>query len=170
MRSPAGRLSDWDSKSRTLPVKSKSTVPEKKAQRPKVVLDSNVFISAVVFGGKPREILDLAAKGLIEVATSEGILEEIGGVFEGKKFRFPAKVTRALMKEIEELADSVEPKGRINVILDDPQDNCVLECAVESGSNAIITGDSHLLKIQNFGEIEIMSLDDFLRWFKRKRY
>ena len=146
-----------------MPVKSRNTVLKKKPEKPKIVLDSNVFISALVFGGKPREILDLAVKGLIEIAISDDILEEIKGVLEGKKFQFPARVTHALIREIEDLADIVEPKGRIEAVLDDPQDNRVLECAVASGANGIVSGGSHLLALRTFGKIKIMNPDEFLR-------
>jgi putative PIN family toxin of toxin-antitoxin system len=81
-------------------------VLKKNPEKPKLVLDSNVFISALVFGGKPREILDLAVKGLVEVAISDDILEEIRGVLGGKKFQYPAKIVRALISEIEDLADA----------------------------------------------------------------
>jgi putative PIN family toxin of toxin-antitoxin system len=148
-------------------VKSRSTALKKKAEKPKFVLDSNVFISAVAFGGKPREILDLAVKGLIEVAVSDDILEEIKEVLEGNKFQFPAKIVYALITEIEDLADLVEPKKGIGAILDDPEDNRVLECAVESGANGIISGDYHLLALGSMGKIKIMNPDEFLRWFKK---
>jgi putative PIN family toxin of toxin-antitoxin system len=138
-------------------------VPKKKAEKPKVVLDSNVLISAAVFGGKPREILDLAIKGLIEVAVSDDILEEIKGVLEGKKFQYPKRIARTLMREIEDLADLVQPKEKIEALLEDPEDNRVLECAVESGANVIVSGDSHLLALQSFGRIRIMNPDEFLR-------
>jgi putative PIN family toxin of toxin-antitoxin system len=89
-------------------------VPKKQAEKPKVVLDSNVLISALVFGGKPREILDLAIKGLVEVAISDEILEEVKGVLGGKKFQYPARVVRALTSEIEDFADHVQPGKRID--------------------------------------------------------
>jgi predicted nucleic acid-binding protein len=59
-----------------------------------------------MFGGKPREILDLAIKGLIEIAISDDILEEIKGVLEGRKFQFPKRMARGLLSEIEDLANS----------------------------------------------------------------
>jgi len=150
-------------------VKSGSIAPKKKAEKPKLVLDSNVFISAVVFGGKPREILELAIKGLMEIAVSDDILKEIKGVLEGKKFQFPRKSVNALMREIEDIASFVEPAERIEAVVDDPQDNRVLECAVESGSDAIISGDSHLLALGGFGKIKIMNPDEFLREFSKNR-
>jgi putative PIN family toxin of toxin-antitoxin system len=144
-------------------------VLKKKPAKPRLVLDSNVFISAVVFGGKPREILDLAVKGLIEIAISDGILEEISGVLGGKKFLYPARIVRTLMSEIGDLADLVEPEEKIEALLEDPEDNRVLECAVESGADVIVSGDSHLLALQSFGRIKIMSPDEFLHRQKKAR-
>lgn len=101
-------------------------MPKEKAEKPKVVLDSNVFISALVFGGKPREILDLAIRGRIEIAVSDDILEEIKRVLGEKKFQYPAKIVRALINEIEELADIVESKEIIDAVQEDQEDNRVL--------------------------------------------
>jgi putative PIN family toxin of toxin-antitoxin system len=144
-------------------------VPKKKAAKPKLVLDSNVLISAVVFGGKPREILDLAVKGRIEVAVSNAILDEINGVLVGKKFQYPERIVRALIAEIEDLADLVEPGERINAIRDDPEDNRVLECAVASGASVIVSGDSHLLALRTFDQMSIMNSDEFLRRHKKNQ-
>jgi putative PIN family toxin of toxin-antitoxin system len=144
-------------------------VPKKKAAKPKLVLDSNVLISAVVFGGKPQEILDLAVKGLVEVAVSDAILDEVAGVLAGKKFQYPERIVHALISEIEDLADLVEPGETINAIQDDPEDNRVLECAVASGASVIVSGDSHLLALRTFGQMSIMSPDEFLRRHKTKR-
>ena len=150
-------------------MKSRDIALKKKVEKPRVVLDSNVFISAVLFGGKPRAILNLAIEGLFEIAISDDILEEIKGVMEGKKFRFSKKIVYALMREVEDLAELVEPKERIEAVPADPEDNRVLECAVETGSGVIISGDSHLLALGSFGKIKIMNPDDFLRWFIRSR-
>ncbi len=151
------------------PVKSRSTALKKKSEKPKLVLDSNVFISAVVFGGKPREILELAVKGRIEVAISDDILEEIKRVLGGKRFQYPKRIVRALMREIEDVAELVEPKKKIEAVLEDPEDNRVLECAVESGASVIVSGDSHLLTLQSFRRIKIMSPDEFLRGHRKNQ-
>jgi putative PIN family toxin of toxin-antitoxin system len=148
---------------KTWPPRSRNTVPKKKAESPRLVLDSNVWISALVFGGKPREVLDLAIKGLVEIAVSDDILEEIEGVLEGKKFQYPTRVVRALMGEIESLAELVVPAKKIEVVPEDPEDDRVLECAVESGADIIVSGDSHLLELKSLGRIKIMSPDVFLR-------
>ena len=143
-------------------------MPKKKPEKPRLVLDSNIWISALVFGGKPREILEMATKGLIDVVVSDDILEEIKGVLAGKKFQYPAKIVRALVGEIEDLAELADPAQKIEVVTEDPEDNRVLECAVESRADAIVSGDSHLLALRGLGRIKIVRPDGFLRR-RRKR-
>ena len=169
MLSAAARFNDSGFERKTSPTKSRIPVPKKKAAKPKLVLDSNVLISAVVFGGKPREILDLAVKGLVKVAISNAILDEIEGVLGGKKFQYPERIVHALIAEIEDLADLVEPGERINAIRDDPEDNRVLECAVAAGAIVVVSGDSHLLALRTFDQVSIMSPDEFLRRQKKNQ-
>lgn len=70
------------------------------------------------------------------------------------------------MREIEDLAGLVEPKERVGAVAEDPEDNRVLECAVESGANVIKSGDSQLLAFQEFSRIKIMNSDEFLRGWR----
>lgn len=167
MLSEAARPNGSGFERKISPVKSRSAASKKKSEKPRLVLDSNVFISALVFVGKPREILDLAVKGLVELAVSVDILDEIEGGLGGKKFQYPKRIVHALMREIEDLADFVEPKAKIEAVLEDPADNRVLECAVESGADVIVSGDSHLLELRTFARIKIMNPDEFLRWFRK---
>lgn len=87
---------------------------------------------------------------------------------EGKKFRFSKKIVNALMREVEDMAELVEPKEKIAAVPDDPQDNRVLECAIEAGSDIIISGDSHLLALQSLGKIKTMNPDEFLRRTRKR--
>ena len=169
MLSAAAKPNDSGLERKISPVKSRSTALKKKSEKPRLVLDSNVLISALLFGGKPRDILDLAIKELIEVAISDDILEEIKEVLEGKKFQFPKRIVGALIREIQELADYVEPEEKIEAVPEDPEDNRVLECAVESGANIIVSGDSHLLALQSFGQVKIMNPDEVLRRYRKNR-
>lgn len=134
----------------------------------KIVLDSNVIISALVFGGKPRDILELVISGRLQLYLSNQILEETGGVLKGNKFQFPAHVVDAILKELEALAHLVEPQISIACIVDDPTDNKILECATASDSEYIVTGDEHLLKLKKYEHISIVDPSDFLIKVKNK--
>jgi putative PIN family toxin of toxin-antitoxin system len=128
----------------------------------KVVLDTNILISAIVFGGKPRQVLESAIKGHFQLVHTEKSIEEMRAVLEGKKFQFPSEIMDLIVHELEALAEIIKPKERLAVIKKDPEDNRVLECAVESQADYIVTGDFHLLEIKEFQGTKIMTPGEFL--------
>ena len=132
---------------------------------PLLVLDSNVYISAVLFGGKPRQIIEAALAGKIRLAVSSSILEEIRAVLSGDKFNFPSDVAREIIVEIESLAETIEAVEKISVIKDDPDDNRILECALAADAEAVVSGDGHLLVLSSFLDIPIMTPADCLEKF-----
>ena len=128
----------------------------------KVVLDTNVLISAILFGGKPRQILQNAIRGEIRLCLSEPILEELSGVLRRSKFDYSPEMIQFILTELMGIADFVNPSETIDVVLEDPDDNRILECAVEAGANYIITGDFHLLKVGRYRNIEVVNVVVFL--------
>ena len=128
----------------------------------KVVLDTNVLISAILFGGKPRQILEKAVRGEIRLCLSESILEELGGVLRRSKFDYSPEMIQFILTELTGIADFVNPSETIDIVLEDPDDNRILECAVEAEANYIITGDFHLLKLSRYRNIEVVNVVGFL--------
>jgi hypothetical protein len=128
----------------------------------RVVLDTNVLISAIVFGGKPRQILELAIRGEIQLCISDPILDEIRGVLRRSKFGYSPEMIQVILTELTAVADFVNPLKAIEVVSQDPADNRIIECAVEAGASYIVTGDTHLLKISWYGSIEIVNAVAFL--------
>ena len=124
---------------------------------PLLVMDSNIYISAILFGGKPRLIIEAALSGQVRLAISSPILEEIQDVLSGSKFRFPSAAAREIVIEIAVLAKTVEAAERVTLIADDPDDDRILECALASGADAIVSGDDHLLRLENFRGIPILN-------------
>ncbi len=131
----------------------------------RVVLDTNVLISAILFGGKPRQILEKAIRGQIRLCMSEPILEELSGILRRSKFDYSPEMIQFILTELTGIADFVNPSETIHVVLDDPDDNRILECAVEAGANYIITGDSHLLKLSRYLNLEVLNVTAFLEKF-----
>ena len=103
----------------------------------KVVLDTNVLISAIVFGGKPRDAFNSILKGQVKLAISKDILDEMEGVLSGKKFQYPKQIIHSIRNAIEDLAEVVTPQEVVKAIENDPDDNRILECALESKANLI---------------------------------
>jgi putative PIN family toxin of toxin-antitoxin system len=128
----------------------------------KVVLDTNVLISAILFGGKPRQILEKAIRGEIRLCLSEPILEELKGVLQRSKFDYSPEMIQFILTELMSIADFVNPSETLKVVLEDPEDNRILECAVEAGANYIISGDLHLLKLRRYRNIEVVHVAAFL--------
>lgn len=131
---------------------------------PRVVLDTNVLVSALLFGGIPGEVLGLAIKGHIHPVTSSALVAELHNVLLSK-FRFPPSVAELIITEWKALSLLVEPTLRLSVIPEDPSDNRVLECALTVHAEAIVSGDKHLLTLKVFRGIPILSPQAFLtRW------
>ena len=128
----------------------------------KVVLDTNVLISAIMFGGKSRDILEMGISGKIKIAISQDILKKLAEVLIGKKFRTPIEFVQQTIHELSEIAELVIVTGKINVVKNDPDDNRILECAVSAKADYIVSGDSDLVILKNFKKIKILSPSDFL--------
>ncbi len=128
----------------------------------KVVLDTNVLISAIVFGGKPRKILEAVYRGELKLFLSEYILDELKAVLERPKFDFPSEVIQTILAELHAIGTFVTPSERILEIQEDSDDNRIIECAVEVSANYIISGDTHLLNLKKYRSASVVSPAEFL--------
>lgn len=128
----------------------------------RVCLDTNVLISALVFGGKPVEILTLAAEEEVVLVSSPQILAEFAKTLK-EKFSWVDGDIRQALKTLTAISVVVTPKKKIHKI-NYESDNRILECAVEGRVNFLVTGDKkHLLPLKSFDDIQIISPDEFLR-------
>jgi putative PIN family toxin of toxin-antitoxin system len=127
----------------------------------RVVADTNVLVSAIQFGGKPKQLLDLAVDGHVDLATSEAILEETLRVLKEKFHRAPKELKES-EKQLRVIGRIVVPTESIDAVAADPSDNRILECAVASDAEVVVSGDKHLLALANFRGILIRRLNDFL--------
>ena len=94
----------------------------------RVTLDSNVYLSGFVFGGKPKRILEMAIDGEIEVAVSDPLIQEVRRHLLGK-FGWSEQRAAEAIESIAEFAKHVTPADAIDIVPTDPNDNRVLECA-----------------------------------------
>ena len=131
-------------------------------KRLRIVLDTNVIISGILFGGIPRSILDMLISGKHDFSLSMPIIEEIREVLNRPKFGFDNEKALLLIEELHSLCTIVKPRKSINFILDDPDDNKILGCAVAADADIIISGDSHLLSIGSYKGIKILSPRQFI--------
>ena len=127
-----------------------------------VTYDTNIWVSALTFRkGNAYRLLLLAIEGNITVATSDVILEETRRVLR-EKFHIPPEDLQQAISIIEGCTHRASPMVVIDAVPGDPSDNRILECAVASGSECIITGDTDLLRLEEFEKIRIIRPADFL--------
>ena len=122
----------------------------------RVVLDTNVYVSAILFDGLPELPLKLARMRKLSLVTSEAIVAELIGVLTSKLGRNSQQL-QDVDKELRRLGSVVATRSRLNVIREDDADNRVLECAVDGQVDLIVTGDRHLAALGSFAGIRIIS-------------
>jgi len=133
-----------------------------------LVCDTNIFISALRFGGNPDKIIQLAREDEIKLAVSPFILNEFERIL-GKKFHYKKKETKVFRERIENISFLVNPTTKISVIKEKDDDNRILECALEAKATYIITGDrKHILPLKNFQGVKIVTAAQFLEKLGRK--
>jgi len=131
----------------------------------RAVADTNVYISAILFGGKPEEIIKLTLEEKIELIISGDILAEIAYILRSK-FKWSNYQVNQLLAMLQETVLFVTPEHRLNVIKDDEKDNRVLECALEGKADYIISGDKrHLLPLKEFQTVRIVDPAGFLQLY-----
>lgn len=128
----------------------------------RVVLDTNVIISAIVFGGKPRTIFELiiVEKKLTGI-ISKILLNELLGVLR-EKFKYSDLQLSKAEKLIEENFIITHPQNIPKIIKEDRFDNQILAIVDETLTDYIISGDNHLLKIKIYKNVPIIPPHHFV--------
>jgi putative PIN family toxin of toxin-antitoxin system len=132
-----------------------------------VTADTNIYISALNFGGTPDKVLDLARRGEIRLSISDNIIDEIEQVLRSK-FRWNEDAIKLAKERIGDFTEHVHPLEVVRVIKEDQTDNRILECAQVAKSDFIVSGDRHLLRLVEFAESKIVTAGDFLGMFEQQ--
>ena len=127
-----------------------------------VVLDTNVFISAIFWEGKPYTLVKKAINQEIIVFISNYIIEEIRRVLAGD-FNLEKQEVDDILNALLYFTHLIEPKESVTFIKDDPKDDKILDCAIACNAEFIVSQDNHLLNLKNFKNIKIVSPEEFLK-------
>lgn len=132
----------------------------------RVVADTNIVVSGLLWHGPPRQVLDRARRGEIHLFTSIELLEELEDVLQRKKFsrrlRLASVSPDYLVFGYANLTQLVRPATIEPVVLEDPDDDAVLACALAAQAQAIVSGDSHLLDLRRHREVSIYTAQQLL--------
>ena len=128
----------------------------------RIVCDTNVLVSAIVYGGRPREVLATLITGRTHGFLSPALAQEFREVLRRPKFGLTEAQVDRICTALRDLLELVYPQEEALVIKEDPNDNAVLACALEAGADCIVTGDHHLLDLGRYRSIEIVRPSEFL--------
>jgi putative PIN family toxin of toxin-antitoxin system len=103
----------------------------------------------------------------MHLATSPALLDELERVLRYPKFLFTESEIQSFLRDVTAIARLVHPRQRIDVVQQDPDDNRVLECAVEAEAEWIVSGDPHVLELREHRGIQILSAAAALRRLAR---
>lgn len=137
----------------------------KKVRR--VVLDTNVLVSALLFTGKLSKIVDLWRQGKVIPLISRETFEELRAVLEYPKFSLaPDEIQSIIENEILPFFEVVEIKENIRGICRDPGDDKFLACALSGSAHFILSGDKDLIDLKSYKTIRIIKTSEFLKLFE----
>jgi uncharacterized protein len=127
----------------------------------RVVADTNVYVSALVYGGKPREFMARAREREFDLAISEDIIAEVAHVLRDH-FGWRKEDVAEAYDAIVDCTRRVEPTERLTVVCEDPADDRILECAVAARAQVLVSRDKDLRRLGSFRDIPILTLADFI--------
>lgn len=131
----------------------------------RVTVDTNFLISATQWDySVAHKLLKKFILSDVQIFTTQDILDETVEVLE-RDFEYSKDEFKNIIEKILLFAKLIEPKQKVDVIKDDPDDNKVIACAIESSSQYIITYDKHLLKLKEYKEIKIITPEEFNKTF-----
>jgi putative PIN family toxin of toxin-antitoxin system len=128
----------------------------------RIVLDTNVIVSALISDGKPRALFKKGVEGQFVIVMSEPLLKELSAVLRRSKFKTNLAEIRRVTQALLNTARVVSLKTKFSVVKDDPKDDVIIETAYDGHVDLIVTGDGHLLKLKSFNKIKIMTVEEAL--------
>ena len=132
----------------------------------RIVIDTNVWVSGLLWRGAPWELLRLAEQGSVTLCTTPEILSELADVLSYE--RILRRVNQLGLTPVElvgyamNLASLFEVAVGNPIVLADPDDDIFLWCPQAAEASYIVSGDHHLLDLESFAEIPIVTAHDFL--------
>jgi hypothetical protein len=138
-----------------------------------VVLETNVLVSALLSrSGPPAEIVRRWEAGQFEVLLSPVLLQEVERALRyprvADRLSWSEETRQAFLRRLGAVAVLVDPDFQLEILAEDPDDNRVVECALTGGAAFIITGDQHLLGLEEYAGIVILSPAGFLAFLDQE--
>ncbi len=122
----------------------------------RAVLDTNVVMSAIFFGGAPFDVLSAWHNGEFELVVSDAVMAEYREIAARMKAKFPSVEPERWMRYIEDHATVVVTVPLVEQVCEDADDDVFLACAVTANAKIVCSGDKHLLACNGWNGIEVL--------------
>ena len=136
----------------------------------KVVLDTNVWLSAIVWRGEATKIIDARINREVEIIITKEILSEIVDILNRTRFKEfienKQEKIEDLIRVILSISTFIETKTKLDVVKKDPKDNIILEAGLDAKVDYLISYDDHLINMIEFNRIKILTPTEFLKLIK----
>lgn len=126
----------------------------------KIVVDTNVIISGIFFGGSPGDVLNAIVESKVTACATAEIVDEYYEIVDEMLSRKQGKFDKNLLSPLVNSLEMIETKSHIEISRD-PDDDKFIECAKDAKAKYIVSGDKDLLVLKNFENIEIITARDF---------
>jgi putative PIN family toxin of toxin-antitoxin system len=133
----------------------------------RAVFDTNVWISGLLWRGKPYQCLILARSGAVQLIYCAAILDELLDKLR-YSFGFSEEDLRTIKSEFAEIGQSVDIGGALRAVPADPDDDKFVGCALAGNVSVLVSGDKHLLELGTYQGVRMISPAEFLRLFGEK--
>ncbi|MBI2144319.1 putative toxin-antitoxin system toxin component, PIN family [Candidatus Woesearchaeota archaeon] len=129
----------------------------------RAVADTNILISAIIAEGNEYKLLKEAKLGRFRLVLSPQVITELREVISRAKFGFSKNQIELAVKQIISIAEIVITTSEIDAVKEDPDDNKIIEAAIDGYAGYIVSGDKDLLRLQKFRNVRIIPAAVFLR-------
>lgn len=134
----------------------------------RIVLDTNVLISAIICDGKPRKLLQSGINREYVILSSLGILDELSEVLQRPKFKMTGDDIIGIVSTLIETVENVHVTSEIKAIKNDPDDDILINAAYDGNADYIVSGDPDLLSLKKFNQTKIVSVDSMLKILEKQ--
>ncbi|MDE1765066.1 MAG: putative toxin-antitoxin system toxin component, PIN family [Thaumarchaeota archaeon] len=131
----------------------------------RIVLDTNVLVSALIRNGKPRKLFQTGIDGKYKILISKETLDELSEVIQRPKFKMTGEDIIRIVSALMETCENVRVASNFEVISNDPDDNIIINTAHDGNVDYIVSGDKDIQDLKNFKKIKIVSVDEMLKFF-----
>ena len=131
----------------------------------RIVLDTNVLISGIFFGGSSHHILQAWKQKKIQFVISQEIYTEYTRVAEVISKKYPEIDISEILNLIAIYSEIVQSYVLSEQVCEDPDDDKFIACAISNEVKYIVSGDKHLLRLSGYHDIRVMKPQEFCTEF-----